>query len=165
MSAMKLKLNREFAVRHLFVAVLLAGLGCWFGYDGYVKYPSMTPEALYASCHNGEAGSPEAVARFHASAAPRQKQFMLLCLLGSAVVAFGVWRAWRFRFSYNEYGFSAGGAARRPISDIVSVDMSKWEKKGIETFSTKAGKVTLDAWHHKGVSGFLDILKAAELVG
>ena len=32
-----LKLNREFFLRHLGVALLMFGLGCWFGYDGYVS--------------------------------------------------------------------------------------------------------------------------------
>jgi hypothetical protein len=40
----KLKVNPEFFRRHLFVTVLMAGLGAWFAYDGYVKYPSQSEE-------------------------------------------------------------------------------------------------------------------------
>ena len=161
---MKLRLNREFAVRHLSVALLLSGLGCWFGYDGYVKYPSMSPEALYASCHNGETATAEAAAKFRDSAIPRQKQFMWLCFIGSAVIAFGVWRAWRFDFSCDGTGYSTGGGARRPLSDIESVDEKHWKKKGILKLRTRGGPVTLDAWHHTGVEAVRDVLKSAGLV-
>ena len=158
---MQLKLNREFAARHLFVAALMAAMGGWFAYDGYVKYPSMTPEALYASCHNGaQAASPEAARRFRESAIPRQKQFMALCFAASVVVGLGVLRAARFRFSYDGDGFDFGGR-RQSLDDITGVDASRWEKKGILKLSTKGGAVTLDAWHHAGVDGFYEILEAA----
>ena len=51
---MRLKLNKEFAVRHLAVALLMAALGGWFAYDGYVKYPAMDAATLYREAHGGE---------------------------------------------------------------------------------------------------------------
>ena len=39
---MKLSLNREYAVRHLGVAALMAALCAWFVYDGAVAYPAMS---------------------------------------------------------------------------------------------------------------------------
>ena len=33
---MKFSLNKEYAVRHLGVTILFFGMGCWFGYDGFV---------------------------------------------------------------------------------------------------------------------------------
>ena len=40
----RLKLNPEFFYRHLAVCILMLGMGCWFGYDGFVAYPK-TPAA------------------------------------------------------------------------------------------------------------------------
>ena len=162
---MKLKLNREFAARHLFVTVLLTAMACWFGYDGYVTYPSLTPEALYERIEHSPPPSPEAAAKVWSNAIPRQKQFMALCLIGAAIVGFGVWRAARFRFAYRERGFSFR-ARRYKIDDVASVDDSQWKRKGILRLSVKDGsKIVLDGWHHSGVDGFYEILRDAGRVG
>lgn len=158
---MKLKLNREFAMRHLFVAALLAGMGGWFAYDGYVTYPSMTPEALYEQIEKSAPPSKEAAEKVYANAIPRQKQFMALCLLGAAIVGFGVWRASRFRFAYRERCFSFNGR-RHAVDEVAKADVSQWKKKGILRITLWDGtRITLDAWHHKGVEGFYDILRDA----
>ena len=155
-----LKLNREFVSRYLFVALLMLGLGGWFGYDGFVKYPAMSAAELYASCHGGEeAPSEEVAVHFRTTAIPRQKQFMALSLLASFLVGACLVRAARFRFSYGENGFSFGGA-KCGYGDIARVDLSRWEKKGIlKVHTAGAGVVTLDAWHHKGVDDFHALLK------
>lgn len=150
---MKLKLNREFAVRHLFVTVLLAAMGCWFAYDGYVTYPSMTPEALYEKIEHSQPPSHEAALKVYENAIPRQKQFMGLCLLGSLIVGLGVFRAWRFDFEYDDAGFTWNGR-RMTFADIKSVDDSQWKKKGILKLNTPFGRITLDAWHNTGVDAF-----------
>jgi len=150
---MKLKLNREFAVRHLFVTALLAAMGCWFAYDGYVTYPSMTPEALYEKIEHSQPPSHEAAVKVYENAIPRQKQFMGLCLLGSLIVGLGVFRAWRFDFEYDDAGFTWNGR-RMAFADIKSVDDSQWKKKGILKLNTPFGRITLDAWHNTGVDAF-----------
>ena len=150
---MKLKLNREFAVRHLFVTVLLAAMGCWFAYDGYVTYPSMTPEALYEKIEHSQPPSHEAAVKVYENAIPRQKQFMGLCLLGSLIVGLGVFRAWRFDFEYDDAGFTWNGR-RMAFADIKSVDDSQWKNKGILKLNTPFGRITLDAWHNTGVDAF-----------
>ena len=158
---MKLKLNREFALRHAAVAVLMAGMAAWFAYDGYVAYPSMTPEALYERIEGKAPPSREAAEKVFSGAVPRQRQFMALCLLASAVIGFGVWRASRFRFSYRERGFAFRGRRYR-LDDIAKVDVSQWAKKGILRMSTTDGtRIVLDGWHHRGVDGFYEILRDA----
>lgn len=155
---MQLKLNREFAVRYAFVALLMFGMGGWFGYDGYVKYPSMTAAGLYESCHGGEAAaSPEAAEKFRATAIPRQKQFMTLCFIAGVLVALCLLRAVRFRFSYDENGFDFGGK-RYAFADVASVDLKRWEKKGILVVRTADAAITLDSWHHTGVDAFRELL-------
>ena len=158
---MKLKLNREFAARHLFVAALLAAMGCWFAYDGYVTYPSMSPEALYEKIERSQPPSHEAAVKVYENAIPRQKQFMALCLVGSLIVGLGVFRAWRFDFGYDDAGFTWKGR-RMTKDDIKSVDDSQWKKKGILKLNTRFGRITLDAWHHTGVDGFRAMLSPEE---
>lgn len=157
----RLTLNREFAMRHLFVAALLAGMGGWFGYDGYVAYPSMTPEALYEQIEKSPPPTPEAAARVYAAAIPRQKQFMCICLVGAAIVGLGVLRAARFRFDFDGTGFAVRGGARQSFADVAGVDSRKWEKKGIMRLKTGAGWIVLDAWHHNGVKEVRELLAAA----
>ena len=156
---MKLKLNREFAMRHLFVTLLLAAMGGWFAYDGYVTYPSMTPEELYEKIKHSKPPSAEAAAKVRENAIPRQKQFMGLCLIGSLIVGLGVLRAWKVSFEYDESGFAWNGR-RMQLTDIESVDESQWKKKGILKLKTRNGPITLDAWHNTGVDGFYEIVRA-----
>ena len=53
---MKLTLNREFAFRHLGVAVLFFGLCCWFLYDGFVTYPKMDDATFSEQILHGRQG-------------------------------------------------------------------------------------------------------------
>lgn len=130
----KLKVNPEFFRRHLFVTVLMAGLGGWFGYDGFVKYPAESDE-YFAGLHLEKA-----------TAIERQKQFMALSLLASLAVGLHLLKVCRFRFEYDEDGFVHNGV-RRAYKDVKTVDRSKWDKKGI----VKVDGIVLDAWHHLGV--------------
>ena len=158
---MKLKLNKEFATRHLFVTALLIAMGYWFAYDGYVTYPAMTPEALYEKIEHSQPASHEAAVKVYENAIPRQKQFMGLCFVAALVIGLGVLRAWRFAFEYDEKGFTWNGR-RMSLSDIESVDESQWKKKGILKLKTKAGRIVLDAWHNTGVDGFHEIVRAQQ---
>lgn len=158
---MKLKLNREFAIRHLFVTALLLAMGGWFAYDGYVTYPSMTPEALYEKIEHSQPASHEAAVKVYENAIPRQKQFMGLCIVGALIVGLGVLKAWRVSFEYDEAGFVWNGR-RMALSDIESVDESQWKKKGILKIKTRCGRITLDAWHNTGVDGFYEIVRAQQ---
>lgn len=151
---MKLSLNKEFALRHLFVALLMAALGGWFGYDGYVTYPSMTARDLYVRCHKGEQPADDLAAeKFSATAIPRQKQFMFLCLLAAAVIGGHVLIVSRLDFSFDADGFTYRGRYI-PFLDVQSVDDAQWEKKGIVRLVASSCSLTLDSWHHAGVKEF-----------
>ena len=138
----KLTLNREFAVRHLGVALLMLGLAGWFAYDGYVAYPRQD-DSWFETRH---------IQRENATR--RQKEFALLALIAALVIAGHVGMVARLRFSFDDSGFVCGGE-KRMFSDVKNVDWSKWEKKGI----VKADGLTLDAWHHSGVHEVAEILK------
>ena len=151
---MKLQLNKEFLYRHLFVAILMFGLGCWFGYDGFVGYPSKTPSQLYEMIEKSAPPSPEAAQKVYDNAIPRQKQFMGLALLASLAIALHLMLVGKLDLSFDDEGFTWGGK-RFTRESISKVDDSKWAKKQICVLFVKGGgKLTIDAWHHNGAKEF-----------
>jgi len=149
---MKLSLNREYAVRHLAVAALMAGLCTWFLYDGAVAYPAM-PDAEFKEkvLHNLEYPDFPAKRR---DTTNRQFQFAAIAGLAAIVIAGGVWRAKRRTLEWDDDAMTGTLTLSRPLpfSEVESVDRSAWDKKGILVVHAKDGrKVTLDAWHHAGV--------------
>jgi len=150
---MTLTLNKEFARRHLFVAVLMAGLGCWFGYDGFVGYPRTEASVLYKSIEGSEAPTGYNLEAFKAQKIKTQYGFTFLAFLAAAVIGGHLWVVSKFLFSFDDEGFEVDGK-RHGYGDIANVDRSLWDKKGIVTISGEGFKVRLDAWHHVGVKDF-----------
>ena len=64
----RLKLNPEFFYRHLAVCLLMFGMSCWFGYDGFVRYPATPAAELYEKIESSK--PPEG---FNLDAFKRQK--------------------------------------------------------------------------------------------
>jgi hypothetical protein len=63
-----------------------------------------------------------------------------------------------FRFEHDDKSFTWNGKLYA-LSDVKSVDRSKWKKKGIVKLLLADGsRVTLDAWHHLGVKDFEKLL-------
>ncbi len=128
---MKLKLNREYAVRHLAVAALMLGMSGWFLYDGAVKYPKQDDKFF------------EEIHAKRETAIARQYQFSAITFVAALVIAGLVGLEARKKFDFGK-------------DDVSSVDFSKWEKKRIAYAKLKSGKtVALDAWHFSGVRDFL----------
>lgn len=150
---MKLKLNGEFAKRHLFVAVLMFGLGCWFGYDGFVKYPSTDAAVLYRSIEGSDAPAGTDLEAFKRQKTQTQYGFTVLALLAAALIGGHLWMVSKFDFSFDDEGFVFEGR-RHAYGDIRTVDRAQWEKKGIVRISGEGFSVKLDAWHHAGVKEF-----------
>ena len=153
---MKLTLNREYALRHLFVTLLMIGLGGWFGYDGFVRYPATPAAELYKSIEGSEppeAMTAEALSAFKDQKTKTQYGFTFLCLLAALIVGTNLYRASAFSFEFDETGFVYRGR-RRAYSDIKKVDRAQWAKKGI----IRVDGITLDAWHHQGVREFVEKL-------
>lgn len=138
----RLKLNREYLVRHLGVALLMLGLSGWFAYDGYVAYPQHD-DAWFAERH---------LVRENAIA--RQREFALLALVAALAIGANLYWVSRFVFEHDETGFVYRGK-RTEFADVTSVDRSKWEKKGI----LKVDGIVLDAWHFSGVDEIEQKLK------
>lgn len=155
---MKLTLNKDYARRHLFVTILMAALGGWFGYDGLVTYPKMTPCELYRSIEGTDPSAEwtaERLDAFKRQKTQTQYGFSALCLAAALIVGLRLLKSSKFDFSFDENGFAYNGKTYTR-EDIAEVDRSAWEKKAIAVLKLKDGSaVTLDAWHHLGVKDFL----------
>lgn len=151
---MKLKLNPEYAKRHLFVTLLMIGLGCWFAYDGFVGYPAMSAAELYRSIEKSDAPEGYDLEAFKKQKVGAQYGFTILAFFVAAVVGSRLAKSAQFRFEFDDEGFVHNGR-RYAYSAVRNVDRSKWEKKGI----VKVNGITLDAWHHLGVNEFVEKLK------
>ena len=151
---MKLTLNREFATRHVGVALLMLGLSCWFGYDGFVRYPATPAADLYRSIEGSDAPAGFNLEAFKVQKTQTQYGFTLLTFLAALVIGGHVWLLSKFRFEFDDESYTFAGK-RVAIKDVKSVDRSQWEKKGI----VKVDGIKLDAWHHVGVKEFVEKLK------
>ena len=151
---MKLALNREYARRHLFVTVVMTALGLWFGYDGFVRYPATPAAELYCSIEGSDAHEGYDLEGFKRQKTQTQYGFTALSLLAALVVGLRLLGAARFKFEFDESGFTVSGR-RYCDADIAAVDRRRWESKSILVLRLKDGaKVVLDAWHHTGVKDF-----------
>ncbi len=155
---MKFKLNREYARNHLFVTVLMAGLGLWFAYDGFVKYPATPAAELYKQIEKVEPDSSCDIEAFKAQKIKTQYGFTFLSLLASLVVGLRLLKSARFDFAFDDAGFTSRGA-RFSYGDVTAVDDRLWEKKGITRVTARGRFFTLDAWHHEGVKEFHEKIK------
>jgi len=153
---MTLTINKEFLKRHLFAVIVFAGMGVWFGYDGFVRYPDTSAAALYASIESVEPPpgmAEEKLQSFKADKIGRQREFCAILMLAALLVGIHAFVISRLKFSFDDDGFSWNGK-RYSFGDVKSVDRSKWAKKGILKLALPDGNVTLDAWHHTGVAEF-----------
>ena len=147
---MKLKLNREYAARHLFVTLLMLALAGWFGYDGFVGYPNTPAIDLYRSIEKSEPPKWLDLEAFKRQKTKTQYGFTLLSLMASLIVGFNLNASRQFNFEFDEAGFVYRGRRYR-YDEIKKIDRSQWEKKGI----IKVDGIKLDSWHHVGVKEFV----------
>lgn len=142
----KFKLNPDFAKRYCFVALLFAGMGGWFGYDGLVTYPNTEAAALYESIEKSAPPPEMSLEKLEEFKKQKiQSQYGLSCalLIAAAWVGIILFKAWKFDFDPEKAG------------KILAVDRSKWAKKGILVLTAEnCGKITLDSFHHLGVAEF-----------
>lgn len=158
----KLKINKEFAMRHGFALAVFLGLGAWFAHDAFSRYPATPARDLYAEIERAEppeAMDARALEAFKAQKTATQKTFALATLLAGAWVAAKLLSVAAFKFSFDAGGFETAGG-RFAWSDVASVDEKDWEKKGILRITAGNGaKFALDAWHHAGVKEFKEELE------
>ena len=166
---MKLQLNREYATRHLCVAILFLALGGWFVYDGAVQWPAenrVWEQQSGTTVEDALKKHPELrnehIKQNHKEIPPhwpheiaRQYQFAGLCGFGSLLIAALVGLNWKRTLEWDDRSMNGTLTGGRPLefADIVGVEDAQWEKKGIIVLLAKDGRrVALDAWHHAGVN-------------
>ena len=138
---MKLQLNREFARRHLGVALLMAGLCGWFLYDGAIVYPQKD-EAYFEQLHTQKQ-----------RAIDRQFQFAGLTGLVAIIIALGVLRNKRRTLEWDDTQMCGTLTDGKPLAfdEVEGVDARRWKSKGILVVYAKDGRhFILDTWHHVG---------------
>ena len=150
---MRVRLNREFLVRHLFVVLLMFALGAWFGYDGIVRYPATPAHDLYVSIEKSEPPPGVNLEAFKAQKEKTQIGLMLLSVLAGAAVGAHLYAVSRFRLFFTETGFAYRGRRYR-YDDVTGLDDSQWKRKGISVVSCGDVKVKVDSWHHSGIKQF-----------
>ncbi len=152
---MKLKVNREFLVRHLFAAGVFLVLGGWFGYDAFVKYPAMPAAELYTSIEGtAPEGKTEAqLESFKAQKMAMQRYFALIGIVAGLAVLLHLRGVTKLDFAFDEEGFTCDGVRRR-YADIKEIDTTEWEKKGILRLKGENWRLALDGWHFSGVKEF-----------
>ena len=138
---MKLQLNREFARRHLGVALLMAGLCGWFLYDGAIVYPQKD-DVYFEQLHTQKQ-----------RAIDRQFQFAGLTGLAAIIIALGVLRNKRRTLEWDEAQMCGTLTGGKPLAfaEVEGVDARRWKSKGILVVFAKDGRhFILDTWHHTG---------------
>ena len=143
----KFTLNREFLVRHLGVTLLMAGLGCWFVFDGAVTYPKMDAVEFCEKYHKN-LENPEKEKK---SAIERQYQFASLAFIAALAIGCHLLKVRGESLAWDDEkmvgSLTCGKEAR--FADVKEVDRRQWEKKGILRVAMNDGRrITLDAWHH-----------------
>lgn len=162
---MKLTLNREYALRHLGVAILFFGLCGWFLYDGAITYPKMDDATFSEQILHGRQGD---FGKLKQEAINRQYQFAGICGVAALLIALGVGRCRLQTLEWDDAQMcgSLTGGKPLPFSDVSGIDDRRWEKKGILVVYAKDGRrFTLDTWHHSGAKELAEkILKTSRQV-
>lgn len=156
----KFTLNREFFVRHFGVALLMAGLGGWFAYDGAVTYPAMDAVA-FCEKHHKSLENPE---REKSKAIERQYQFATLAFIAALAIGCHLLKVrgetleWDGEKMVGSLTFGKDACFR----NVRAVERRYWDKKGILVVKMDDGrKITLDSWHHPEVKELSELLPAA----
>ena len=100
----RLRLNPDYLRRHLFAAVVMAALGCWFGYDGAVRYPRMAPDELYRSIEQAEPPAGADLEAFKHQKTNAQLGLALVLLVAAGVVGLRLFLSSRLDFAWDEAG-------------------------------------------------------------
>ena len=154
-------LNREYLVRHLGVALLMAGLGCWFVFDGAVTYPKMDA-VEFCEKHHKSLENPE---REKTEAIKRQYQFASLAFIAALAIGCHLLkvRGESLAWDGDRMVGSLTGGKDALFRDVKRLDSRNWDKKGIlVAFMDDGRRITLDAWHHPEAKELATVLMKGE---
>ena len=117
---MKLQLNREYAMRHLGVAVLFLGLCGWFLYDGTITYPNMDDTTFSEQILHGRDRQGD-FDKLKQEAINRQYQFAGICGIAALLIALGVGRCRLQTLEWDDEKMCGSLTAQLSINLRVSV--------------------------------------------
>lgn len=147
--------------RYLMTALMI-GLGVWFAYDGWVKYPGenrrlaeIANELKQAEQSGKEDARVQLVEEQKGLHPHSQTDLLLQKLLGAGLppagLAFLIWSLYRSRGAYRLDGnsLSVPGHPPVPLNHITRIDKQLWDRKGIayldyELPQGPAGRIVLD---------------------
>jgi hypothetical protein len=147
------------------MVLMFIGMGAWFCYDGWVKYPAANEEAIKTTPHVRPPDVDDAAFRelvrtgredlLQADLPRSQTDIQLQKLLGAALPPIGLlllgWALYQSRGEYRLSGrtLHVPGHPPVPMDSIVRIDEKLWDRKGIayidyELADGKKGRFKLD---------------------
>ncbi len=139
----------------------MVGLGGWFGYDGFIRYPATPATELYRSIEGSPAPAEMNLEAFKRQKIQTQYGFTFISLIVALIVGLRLLKSYKFKFEFDKDCFTTQGK-RFTYADIKEIDHKEWDKKRILKIKlTNGWVVILDAWHHLGVKDFEEMARAA----
>lgn len=137
--------DTRYRAKHVIFAAIMLAAGFWFLYDGYIGWPKHNREvrAVMDGIKSAEArNDPKQVDELKGRLGSMHKEYTEMDLLiqkalgGALPVAgllYGIWtlRATRGRYRMTADAVEAPGAGVVPLVDILSIDRTRWDRKGI----------------------------------
>ena len=138
--------------KHLIVAVVLIGVGGWFAYDGWIKWPNQNRRIEQiqrdkddAQAKNDTAKVEELAKQLGSLKKHTDTDILIQKLLAFSLPAFGLfWGVWTLRETrgfYRMRGNTLEVPGHPPITydNIRKIDKRKWDRKGIAFLHYEVG--------------------------
>lgn len=169
------RINKEWGVRLGLIAALFIGGGCWFLYDGLVKYPKQREMYRLVYEMNDEGGAikrpdwrekleaagystdidPDKLSNKSDTDILTQRIIAGLCFpVGLLALFWLVLNSFRTLYA-DERGVQFGGS-RMAFDEVDQIDKTRWDSKGIAVLRGRDGKkLVLDDWKFRGAADVL----------
>jgi len=169
------RINKEWGVRLGLIAALFIAGGCWYLYDGLVKYPKQRDmyQLVYEKTGDGgaikrenwqqnlvDAGypadiDPDKLSNKSDTDILIQRLIAGLCFpVGLMALFWLVLNSFRPLYA-DEQGVQFGGK-RMAYDDVSEIDKARWDSKGIAVLQGRDGrKLVLDDWKFRGAAEVL----------
>lgn len=147
------KMNREWLVRMLIVAVGFTAFGCWCLYDGLIRYPRINAELEQAPALVAADAMQD---QEHKTDADIRMQFIMAggCFGFAAFLALRVLWASRRQLAADDVALHAINGDVVPYEHVLGIDKRRWDRKGIAVVRYRTNgrvrRTRIDDWIFKG---------------
>jgi len=168
MEVVEARINKEWAVRLIIIAVMFIGGGCWFLYDGAVAWPAENERyAVFQQINEeGERAWQEVFAErgWSTRNPPDQHsdtdimtQFIIagLCFPIGLLALFWLGLNARRKVVADDEKVRFAGREMR-YDAITDIDKTRWDSKGIVVLESGEERMKLDDWKFRGVGKVLE---------